>query len=518
MSASKTLVALHKLLHQLPPDQMKAIAKHITSLPGRSRYSDYIKLYHALNSNAVFDEKKILNDWIFQFNEKKSIKYYQEAQYDLLKFLITIEIGIDPFSGRNPLEKRQMIADHLAKLDLMDLAFDHYEALTTDLQTLGFVHLAVSVVYKQLNIVPYTSRYNRPEVIPTLLAKLKALDGESAIYTNAYLAHYDFGAKYLNSPWPRSKMALKTLTAYIDTIVTPHKDNNELGLMTRLFLQKLIVWNARFAFNYPEAFEAQLIIINLIEDHKELITLERPALIYSEYLEIADLASRLYLFKSSNLFLLQAETAVELQKDSRVYRKTAILHTRLLLHQRAGRFEDALTLVENLISALDEQWQAIPETHRIIIIGTILKSLLQNKDYLLFNKLFDLYYNKEMNKSSRIDHWHLILLLGFCNAYEQRSVLANGVYLEQLNSLITYINKTKAHFRLNDKQFPFEKTWYTYMLRLAESNRIEQHKLILQGLLVDLNKFEDKELHYQQYFYEVFDFRDWVTKEIKLLG
>lgn len=142
--------------------------------------------------------------------------------------------------------------------------------------------------------------------------------------------------------------------------------------------------------DYEKGFQSQLTLVRKLAINFEQLKIQKPELLFSEYLDLADLSYRTGRTGFAEEQLNFAEGCIPLINDNNSYRIASVLNIRCNMAYRYKNIEDLKEQATILSDAYINLFSNAPAQHVPIIIGTLLKSFLKLENY----KLIDFWYNR----------------------------------------------------------------------------------------------------------------------------
>lgn len=511
-----TLEAIHSILSSLSKKEKEGFVATFTSSGNKQRYKDRLILLLEFENIKIVDTEIIKLAWSQKIQGPKNDRAFQNAQRNLLDDLLHYLIILNPYCQNHPFEKEMMYADKLVQLGLHDIAYQRFKEILVLLESHNNPHWQGVVLRKMHKIFSQLKELdiNRDKEFDVIVNMEKSIVDRAVISTDIYHFKLNLG-KSITAGW-----VLQTLTdkkEFVDwfssKILTI--DDRNLPLASFAYLTKAKTEAYRILMDYEKGFQSQLTLVRKLAINFEQLKIQKPELLFSEYLDLADLSYRTGRTGFAEEQLNFAEGCIPLINDNNSYRIASVLNIRCNMAYRYKNIEDLKEQATILSDAYINLFSNAPAQHVPIIIGTLLKSFLKLENY----KLIDFWYNriKERKDVVRKNNMFLVQIIYACSAYMPITPQFNihKMALDpEFEVTIRNVNNSISH--KNHKLF-FEKLIIKKFLLLSNQKERVKHIEIFTDLLKELGNLPFNGYIYQEQIYEIFDIRNWIIEQITRL-
>lgn len=511
-----TLEAIHSILKNLSKSEKERFVNAYTNSGNKQRYKDRVTLLLELEEVKIVDTEIIKVAWSKKTLGQKNDRAFQNAQRNLLDDLLHYLVTINPYSQNHPFEKEMMYADKLVQLGLHDLAYQRFKEILGLLEShnnphwQGVVLRKMQMLIAKLNVVD-----TQKEKEFDFYVNLEKTIAEGALF-NTEIYHFQLKlGKAITEGWViQTQEDKEQFVSWLDFKILSI-DNTHLPLTTFIYWAKVRTAAYRTLMDYEKAFQSQLSLVKKLDSNIEQFKTQKPVLLYSEHLDLADLCYRTGRITFAEEQLLLVEEYIQLINDNNEYRLASIMNLKCNIAYRHYSNQVLSQQIDVLNETYIQQFETAPALQVPIIIGTLLKSSLKLGNLTLIDYWYERI--KSANEKVRRNNIFIIHIIYACRAYMACNPQFNINYMELGPEYIARILYIKNYVRGNKQELLLEKMIVSAFEELIEQKRREEHIAIFKGLLKSLGELPFNGYIYQEQIYEIFDIRNWIIEQITRL-
>lgn len=511
-----TLEAIHSILKKLSIKEREGFFTVYTNSGNKQRYKDRVILIAEIEGKKIIDPDIIKIVWSKKSGGQKSDRSFQNAQRNVLDDLLHYLVTQNPYCQNHPYEKEMIFADKLVQLGLHDLAYQRFKEILSLLEShnnphwQGVVLRKMQMIIAKLNVVD-VQKENEFDAYVNLE---KTIANDALFNTDIYHIQLKLG-KAITEGWVIQTLQDKQKFIEWLNFKVLSIDGGNLPPTTFIYWAKVRTAAYRTLMEYEKAFQSQLSLIHKLDANIDQLKIQKPVLLYSEHLDLADLCYRTGRITFAEEQLNLVEEYIQLIQDKNEYRLASVLNIRCNIAYRHHSTEQLNQQVSLLHDAYCKLFPSAPALQIPIIIGTLLKSYLKLENF----DFIDYWYNliKTANEKVRKNNIFIIHILYACRAYMACKPHFNIKYMEidpEFKSRILYI---KNYVRGNKQELLLEKMIVEAFEALVQKKGREEHIAVFDALLTSLGKLPFSGYIYQEQIYEIFDIRTWIIEQITRL-
>jgi len=511
-----TLESIQSILKNLAKEERGRFITSYTESGNKLRYKDRVVLLLEILNKTTIDSQIIKIPWAKKLRGQKSDRAFQNAQRKLLDDILHYLVTQNPYCQNHPYEKEMILADKCVQLGQFDEAYNRFKKILNLLQAQNSLYWQGIVLRKIHKITSKLTNVNEAtEKELETFANLEKTVAEQIIPdTEVYHFQLKLGKRITEGWVIRTTKDRKEFIEWFNSKILSIDDTN-LTITPFAYITKAKTAAYRILLEYEKAFQTQLTLVRKLDSNIDQLKVQKPDLLFSEYLDLADLSYRTGRITFAEEQLSRVEACLPFINDNNEYRTASILNIRCNIAYRYKHLDELSIQASLLSDTYKNLFATAPALHVPIIIGTLLKSFLKLENY----KLIEYWYDRIKHSTDEVrkNNIFLIHIIYACSAYSTLKPQFNFNKMEIDSEFKSTILNVNSYISQKNQDLYFEKLIVKKFLYLADSKEREKHITIFSGLLAELGKLPFEGYIYQEQIYEIFDIRNWVIEQITRL-
>ncbi|HNE47121.1 MAG TPA: hypothetical protein PLL28_07760 [Chitinophagales bacterium] len=508
------LPTLYRQIHAFSVEEKKTFRKHLTTGRGRKGNSDKVGLFELFADKKMTPEVITLAVFRARCGNQKTKDDFRSSQKELLEELLDFIIRKDPYAQNQLFEREIARADKLVQLREFDLAYFQLEYINKQLAFHDHPYISGLVLRKMQMLIQFVKSKSWKEDFTSLINAEMMLANDAKTRTKAYHLQLIVGMRMSRSWFIKTNEDQTEFLHEISEYEVGSVDS-DISFNTFIYISKAHSRVFKMLNDYESAFQLQIKLVSRLEEQSSLLLKQKPVLLFTEYLDAADLCYRTGRTNDVETYLIKAEHASNSCKDDSAMRQILLTHTRCLVYYKYGTNDQLSAAATRLHKALEFRISEASEIQLPVLLSTTMKCHLKLGD----KRVIDWCYGvaNGLSGEKRRDFIQIIQVIRLCSLYAICKPRDNMVYVDTYPEFQNDVLFVKTQLRGAANEIPLERAVLQCFLQMCQSNRIDQHLKLLSTLMKSLTNMAAKGFIYQEQFYQVFDVRNWIVEQTERL-